>query len=87
MSDILTKRAAILEKYASLRAKHPALPEVLRDFQVYFMMTLLGKHPQNCLQVQMGIAQMGRGVSTLARMVWGTYNHQHSDLTKLLNSV
>ena len=25
-----------------------------------------------CLQVQMGIARMG-GVSTLARMVWGTY--------------
>ena len=41
MSDILTKRAAILEKYASLRSKHPALPEVLRDFQVYSMMTLL----------------------------------------------
>ena len=34
---------------------------------------LKGKHPRNCLQVQMGIAQMGRGVSTFARMVWGTY--------------
>ena len=41
MSDILTKRAAIQEKYASLRAKLPALPEVLRDFQVYSMKTLL----------------------------------------------
>ena len=28
--------------------------------------------PRNCLQVQMGIAKMGRGVSSLARMVWGT---------------
>ena len=27
------------------------------------------------------------GVKMLARMVWGTYNHQHGDLTKLLNSV
>ena len=41
MSKILTKRAAILEKYASLRAQHPALPEVLKDFQVCSMMTLL----------------------------------------------
>ena len=30
----------------------------------------LGKPPWNCLQVQMGIAQMERGVSMLARMVW-----------------
>ena len=40
MSEIFIKRAAVLEKYASLRAKHPALPEVLRDFQVCSMMTL-----------------------------------------------
>ena len=28
-----------------------------------------------------------RGVKILARMVWGTYNHQRGILTKLLNSV
>ena len=32
----------------------------------------LGKPPRNCLQVQRGIARKGGGVSTLARMVWGT---------------
>ena len=41
MNEILTKRAAIVEKYAGLREKHPALPEVLRDFQVCSMMSLL----------------------------------------------
>ena len=29
--------------------------------------------PGNFILVQMGIARMGGGVSTLARMVWGTY--------------
>ena len=43
MNEILTKRAAIVEKYAGLREKHPALPEVLRDFQVCSMMSLLVK--------------------------------------------
>ena len=45
MSEILTKRAAILEKYASLRAQHPALLEVLRDFHVCPMMTLVSGNP------------------------------------------
>ena len=29
--------------------------------------------PGNLILVQRGIARMGGGVSTLARMVWGTY--------------
>ena len=37
-------------------------------------MQYLREPPCNFLQIQMGIAQKGgRGVSTLARMVWGTY--------------
>jgi hypothetical protein len=28
------RRSIVRQKYAELRAEHPALPEVLRDFQV-----------------------------------------------------
>ena len=35
MDEILRKRAQVLEQYARLKAEYPALPEVLRDFQVY----------------------------------------------------
>jgi hypothetical protein len=41
MDDILMKRADVIEKYAALREQHPALPEVLRDFQVCSTMSLL----------------------------------------------
>ena len=39
------------------------------------------------IEVQMGNCLIVEGSKMLARVVWGTYNHQHSDLTKLLNSV
>ena len=35
MDEFLRKRAYVLEQYARLRAEYTALPEVLRDFQVY----------------------------------------------------
>ena len=35
MGKILKKKASVLEQYARLRAGYTALPEVLRDFQVY----------------------------------------------------
>ena len=41
MDDILMKRADVIEKYAALREQHPALPEVLREFQVCLMMSVL----------------------------------------------
>ena len=41
MDDIMTKRADVFERYAALREQHPALPEVLREFQVCSMMSVL----------------------------------------------
>ena len=34
---------------------------------------MYGKHPSNSCWGHLGIARKGRGVSTLARMVWGTF--------------
>ena len=41
MDDIMTKRADVFERYAALREQYPALPEVLREFQVCSMMSVL----------------------------------------------
>ena len=38
------------------------------------------------IEVQVGICLIVEESKMLARMVGGTYNHQHSILTKLLNS-
>ena len=38
-------------------------------------------------EVQMGNCLIVEGSKMLARMAWGTYNHQHGNLTKLLNSI
>ena len=37
----MTKRADVFERYAALREQHPALPEVLREFQVCSMMSVI----------------------------------------------
>ena len=39
------------------------------------------------IEIQMGNCLIVEGSKIIARMVWGTYNHQHGILTKLLNSV
>ena len=39
------------------------------------------------IEVQMGNCLIVEGSKMLARMVWGNCNHQHGDLTNLLNSV
>ena len=51
MDDILSKRADVLEKYSVLREQHPALPEVLREFQVCSMMSVIdGGSPMHMFQ-------------------------------------